>query len=151
MDNNQAVGKALYAEFRKGDQTYQVILMPDGVATNGRYVPATMYRRQVSAAKPRKAWKTQAMPSIELDTFGAFVKLNEQDAIAKANSRLSYYYSTFQRLSDYGYKLYQKLIVVEVSAEDLNEVMKMKTPYKVLGRITRCRRSLGFGEELFAS
>ena len=150
MDNNQAVGKALYAEFRNGSQTYQVILMPDGIAKNGRYVPATAYRRQVSAAKPRKAWKTQALPAIELDTFGAFIKLNEQDAISSANTRLAYYYSTFQRLSDYGYKLYQKLIVVEVSVEDITDVYASKTPYKVLGRITRCRRALGFGEELFA-
>ncbi len=41
-------------------------------------------------------------------------------------------------------------IIVEVASEDLDGIRLGKTPYKVLGRITRVRKALGFSQELFA-
>ena len=150
MDSNQVMGKALYMELRNGGQTYQLMLTPDGFATDGRYVPATIYRRQISASKPRRAWKTIALPSIKVNAFGAFDKVPHGEAIAEAENRMKHMYQVISRLKDYGYKLYKKAIIVEVSAEDMNDIRQSKTPYKVLGRITRVRRTLGFSENLFA-
>lgn len=148
-NQNPVVGKALYAEFRKGTSTYQTIITPDGLTKEGRYVPATLYRRQISKLKPRSAWKTQALPALEMDSVGAFQKLNVEDAKQLAYSRLSYVYSTFSRLGDYSFSLYKNVLVIEASAEDLEDVRRMKTPYKLLARITRTRRVQGFSEELF--
>jgi hypothetical protein len=50
-----------------------------------------------------------------------------------------------------GWTLFKQPIAVEVTPEDMDDVRLGKTPYKILGRITRCRRTLGFGEELFVS
>ena len=52
-------------------------------------------------------------------------------------------------MESYGYKLYKQPIVVEVSQADVADIRSSKTPYKVLGRITRARKALGFGEKLF--
>jgi hypothetical protein len=54
--------------------------------------------------------------------------------------------SIFKQLSSYGYKVYKQPLVVEVSQADLEEIRYSKTPYKILGRITRVRKTLGFGE-----
>jgi hypothetical protein len=54
--------------------------------------------------------------------------------------------TTLSQLNSYGYKLYKSPILVEVAQEDLEQIRLSKTPYKILGRITRVRRTLGFGE-----
>ena len=151
MDANQVAGKALYLEFRKDTSTYQVIVTPDGISKEGRYVPASIYRRQISESKPRKAWKVQTLPAIGLDSFGAFTRLSPEQAHEKSLLRLEYIYSTFSRLRDYGFALYKSPIIVETATEDMSDIAQSKTPYKVLGRITRVRRTLGFGESLFAT
>lgn len=149
MDANQIAGKAMYLEFRNGPQTYQVIVTPDGLTKEGRYVPATMYRRQISAAKPRKIWKPQTLPGISLDTFGAFVKMTDAENAEKHEKRFTYALPTFSRLADYAYRLYKTPIFVEVAVEDMDDIRASRTPYKILGRITRVRRTLGFGESFF--
>ena len=149
-DKDKVVGKALYMELRNSDQTYQVIVTPDGIASNGKYVPASIYRRQISQAKPRRAWKTFTLPNLTVNEFGAFTQLDETLARSTGRDRVNYVESTFTRLMTYGYKLYKTPIIVEVSVEDLDGIRLSKTPYKILGRITRLRRTLNFGESLFA-
>ena len=148
-EKDKVTGKALYMEFRSGSQTYQMIITPDGVSSNGRAVPATMYRRQISKLKPRKAWKTYSLPAVPLNSFGAYDALETVDAMEKSNTRLEYIANSFTQLLSYHYQLYKQPIFVEVSQEDIEQVRMAKTPYKILGRITRVRRSLGFGEALF--
>lgn len=149
-DKDKVVGKALYMEFRSGSQTYQMILTPDGVTTEGRNVPSSVYRRQISASKPRRAWKTYSLPKLPQDPSGIFSTLSADDSKAQAVNRLQYLESTFARMEAYGYKLYMKPLAIEVSYADLDEIRNFKTPYKILGRITRVRKTLGFSEKLFA-
>lgn len=149
-DNDKVIGKALYMEFRQGGNTYQTILTPDGLLNDGRSVPATLYRRQISRIHPRKAWKTYSLPSLGKDEFGAFRKYSGEEHTSLISSRVAHLESIFSRLESYSYRLYKQPIVVEVSIADLQEIRNAKTPYKVLGRITRLRRHLGFGEQLFA-
>jgi hypothetical protein len=150
-EKEKVIGKALYAEFRSGLQTYQLMLTPDGITTNGKYVPAMMYRRQVSASKPRKAWKNYSLPSISVNEFGAFTPVDTAAALNTAKARLEFMSATIDHLSRYKYVVYKLPIVVEVSAEDLDGIRLGKTPYKVLGRITRIRKTLGFSDALFLS
>lgn len=149
-DKDKVVGKALYLEFRSGSQTYQVIITPDGITTEGRNIPSTVYRRQISATKPRRAWKTYALPKLPQETTGVFSAINEEVALSQASSRLAYLEATFVRMESYGYKLFMKPLIIEVSQADLDDIRASKTPYKILGRITRVRKALGFGEKLFA-
>lgn len=149
-DKDKVVGKAVYMEFRSGSQTYQMIITPDGITTEGKNVPSTIYRRQISKIKPRRAWKTYALPKLAQEVTGVFHSRGNQDALNDAVTRLNYVDSTFSRMDSYNYTLYKQPIVVEVSQADLNEIRLSKTPYKILGRITRLRRHLGFGEQLFS-
>ena len=149
-DKDKVVGKALYLELRSGISTYQVLLTPDGIASNGRAVPATLYRRQISKLKPRRAWKTYSLPSLSLNAFGTYEATDKDTALQNADSRIGYMSSTFNQLKSYGYNLYKQPLFIEVSQEDLESIRLSKTPYKILGRITRVRRTLGFGELIVA-
>ena len=149
-DKDKVVGKALYLELRQGMSTYQLLLTPDGISSNGRAVPATVYRRQISSAKPRRAWKTYSLPSLPINAFGTYEATDKDNALQTADSRVGYMATTFSQLKSYGYTLYKQPLLIEVSQEDLESIRLSKTPYKVLGRITRVRRTLGFGEFIIA-
>lgn len=148
-DKDKVVGKALYVEMRNNASTYQMLITPDGVSENGRAVPAMMYRRQISKLSPRRGWKTYSLPTLPLNAFGGYEQVTKDLASPQAIERLSHLEITFRQLASYNYKVYKQPIVVEVSQADLEEVRYSKTPYKVLGRITRVRKTLGFGETLF--
>ncbi len=145
-EKDKVIGKALYLEFHSTGQTYQMLITPDGVSSNGRAVPATVYRRQISKLKPRRAWKTYSLPALPLNSFGAYETQSKDDATQAADVRANYIATTLTQLNSYSYKLYKSPILVEVAQEDLESIRLSKTPYKILGRITRVRRTLGFGE-----
>jgi len=146
-DKDKVIGKALYLELRTpANQTYQMLLTPDGISSNGRAVPSTLYRRQISKLKPRRAWKTYSLPTLPINSFGAYETQSKDDATQAAHQRLNYMATTLSQLNSYSYKLYKSPILVEVAQEDLEQIRLSKTPYKILGRITRVRRTLGFGE-----
>jgi hypothetical protein len=148
-EKDKVIGKAVYLELRSGPQTYQLMITPDGITTEGKYVPAMVYRRQISAIRPRKAWKNYSLPSINVNEFGAFTQIPRAEALEAAKSRLEFTMSTMDQISRYKYQIYKQPVLIEVSSEDLSGIRLGKTPYKVLGRITRVRRALGFSEELF--
>lgn len=150
-DKDKVVGKAMYMELRQGTQTYQILITPDGISSTGKNVPSMVYRRQISASQPRKGWKHTGLPTTSVDEFGVFQKRTKEDAMRLGEHRIEMVASTFNQLATYGYQVYKQPLFVEVAAEDLDGIRAGKTPYKVLGRITRVRRSLGFGEELFVS
>lgn len=150
-EKDKVVGKALYAELRQGGQTYQILITPDGIASNGKNVSASMYRRQISMHHARKGWKQYGLPNLPVDGFGSYTKMTTEQALDAAGSRAAFFKSTLNQLATYQYRVYKQPIFVEVSVEDLDTIRAGKTPYKVLGRITRVRRALGFGEELFVS
>lgn len=149
-EKDKVIGKALYMEFRQGSQTYQVIVTPDGVTNEGRVIPSSIYRRQLSRSKPRRAWKHFTLPSIQVNEFGVFESKTKEDSIKMGLTRAEFLSATFNQLSSYKYVMYKLPLLVEVSQDDLNEIRLGRTPYKILGRITRVRKAQGFSEELFA-
>lgn len=142
-------GKAVYLEFRKASWTVQMILMPDGHNPMGVYVPHTLYRRQISADAPRKSWKTSS--AVAEPWHGVRPQISDDSALSFGLSRFEFMEGTLVNLASRGWKLYKKPVIVEVTAQDMDDVRQGKTPYKVVARITRVRRALGFGEALFAS
>jgi hypothetical protein len=147
-EKDKVVGKALYLELHSGEQRYQMLVTPDGVSSAGKNVPAVLYRRQVSRTAPRRAWKTTSFPTLTLNEFGTYALLSKELALESATSRVAYIGNIVERLNSYNYRIYKTPIFVEVSQADLDDVRAAKTPYKVLGRITRVRRALGFQDLL---
>jgi hypothetical protein len=152
MTDTKVVGKALYLEFRHGGSTNQVIITPEAINASGKYVPITTYRRRISSSSPRKTWKQMSTVfRSEIDPMtNKLVALGKEHALATVADRISYTDNLFNQLVTSGWQLYKQPIVVEVTQEDLEDIRLSKTPYKILGRITRCRRALNFGESLFA-
>lgn len=148
-------GHAVYLEFRKGPMTTQVIVMPEGRGTSGHTIPMTMYRRRLSPAQPRKTWKIFASavsgpiaPSMTTSLTTGSIPV-PVDFKLEAARRLSFTDSLFTGLAANNWKLFKTPIVVEVEAKDLDEARAGKTPYKIIGRILKVRKSLGFPKELF--
>ena len=147
----KVIGKALYLELRNGETTTQLILTPEGLNSSNKLVPLTLYRRRISRIQPRKGWKQiSSYASPEMDASGKIAQYSLEQAQLVVKDKLSFTDSIFNQLIMQGWTLFKQPIVVEVTPEDMDEVRLGKTPYKILGRITRCRRTLGFGEELFA-
>lgn len=151
MADVKVVGKALYLEFRRGTETNQVIITPEAVNASGKYVPISTYRRRITKANPRSTWKQMSTAfRSETDlTTGQLVQLGKEHALSTVRDRISYADSLFAQLINSGWQLYKEPIAVEVTFDDLEDIRMSKTPYKILGRITRCRRTLNFGEALF--
>jgi hypothetical protein len=150
MANANVIGKALYLELRDGAVTQQVLFTPEGITSGGKYVPLTTYRRRISATAPRKAWRQMTtMFMSERDPSGNLIQLGKEHALATVLDRVSYTEGLFNQLTNNDYRIHGKPITVEVTSDDLEDVRLGKTPYKVLGRITRSRRVLDFGEALF--
>lgn len=152
MDVNtesDVVGKAAYFEFRKHDYTVQMVFMPDGHTAMGVYVPPTVYRRQISSSAPRKSWKIST--GVAEAWHGARPPVDDSAALAFGLARYEFVDTMLANLATRGWKLYRQPIIIEVTAADMDDARQGKTPYKVIARITRSRKALGFGEALFAS
>ena len=150
--NTTVVGKALYLELRRGGYTTQVLVTPEAIMLNGKVVPMTCYKRRISSSEPRKTWKqVSSMFMSEKDPVtGAFFVMNKDHALATVPNRLQFVETLFMQMISQGYSLFKSPITVEVTHEDLEDIRKGSTPYKILGRVTRCRRALNFGESLFS-
>lgn len=148
--DTKVIGKALYLELRKGGETQQVIFTPEGISASNRYVPITTYRRRINAANPRKTWKQMSTVfQSERTPEGQIVPLGKEHALATVVDRIGFTNNLFDQLITQGWTVHKQPIAVEVTVEDLEDIRLSKTPYKILGRITRCRRTLNFGESLF--
>jgi hypothetical protein len=65
-----------------------------------------------------------------------------------AKERLAFGDKLFSQIIDHGYSLRKSPIVVEIGIDDLDDICAHKTPYKILARITRSRKVLGFADAL---
>ena len=150
--DTKVIGKALYLEMRNGAHTMQLVMTPEGFTSTNKLVPMTVYRRRISKIQPRKTWKQiSAHTAPECDASCKIAQYSLEQALLVSKDKLSFTDSIFNQLIMQGWTLFKQPIAVEVTPEDMDDVRLGKTPYKILGRITRCRRTLGFGEELFVS
>lgn len=145
-------GKALYLELEQTGSTgvLQLLLTPDMKSPSGAHVPLTLYRRRLTPSKPRTTWNaysTYDKPKIDAD--GNFEVITyKSDARTIATQRLVFGDKLFKQIIDHGYKLRKSPIVVEIGVDDLDDICAHKTPYKILARVTRTRKVLGFADAL---
>ena len=139
-------GKAVYLEFVKPAHgiTTQVLIMPEGMSTSHKTVGMTVYRRRLSVAQPRKTWKAATTHHTSVTLLSSSSPVTPDQA---TDQILSFLFPLFRSLETNEYVLYKDPIVVEVTAEDLEDSRMAKTPYKVLGRVWKVRKKLGFPKE----
>lgn len=150
-NTNQVVGKAIYLEFVKPNATTQVLILPEAISSAHRLVPMTMFRRRLSVHQPRKTWSVSLSPhtSATLRTYSgpgaAHIPMSEPEVAQKMSEFTN---PLFASLINNGWPLYKDPIVVEVTAEDMEMARQGKTPYKVLGRVNKVRKNLGYPKEI---
>jgi len=137
------VGHALYLELIKGIYTTQIVLTPEGISSSHKKVPMGMYRRRLSTIQPKKQWKFAVAASSSAPVVG----VTPPSAHDVAQNYLRYWKTYLDGFAAQEWTLFGKPIIVEVTAEDLEDVRLAKTPYKVLGRVWKVRKALGFPKE----
>jgi hypothetical protein len=149
------VGKALYMEFRKGVNTAQIIVTPEGIDDKGKYIPVSTWRRQISSWSPKKPWKCYTAVTTELLNarkevcIGEVKEVSDPDhALTLAEETLVDLTKTLNNLYNAEWKMVEKPISIEFSVEDLLNTSAWETPQALIRRIGRARKELGFPEEL---
>lgn len=152
-----AVGKALYLEFRRDLYTYQIIITPEAVSLDNTKVHnSTVMARRISTYHPRRNWSFAGNPTVvngsraSRDAMGAFEPMTEEDAKVYASTRIErQLMSTLNQLAHKDWKLFKNPITVEVTYKDMESINQSKTPNDLIRRINRTRTANGWGEALF--
>ena len=156
MDAQQTLaGQALYLEMTnsKGD-TAQILLVPMGII-DGKVSQPAMLRRTLTQWSPRAQWQidkiqTSPVPTVPSGTTATFGTMSDEEAqqlslevLAPIRNQLSYLMEKDWKLRN------DKPLVVEVSQQDLIDVINWSSPQGLLRRVLRTRKEAGFPEELF--
>lgn len=137
---------ALYLEMVKAANrlAYQVFLIPQGFSASGDNVPATVIFRALTADKNRSTWK---FITGSLQPFDP-ASTTAQDARMLAENLLVDFVDKFTMLADNGYKLRERAIYLEVTPDDRNFVYTSSTPWDLIKRMERTRKSYGYPENV---
>lgn len=150
--NSNVYGRALYLELEQTGNTsvLQLIITPDMKSPSGQHIPLALYRRRLTHAKPRANWAAySSYDKPQTDADGSFTVItSKSQAVIDARAKLVFTEKLFKQIIDHGYKLRKAPIVVEIGLEDLDDLCNHKTPYKILSRVTRTRKVLGFADAL---
>ena len=154
-DHAELIGKALYLEFRKGVNTAQIIITPEGIDKEGNYVPVSTWRRQISTWSPKKPWRCYTAPNetqLAERKSQCVSKVAENPDTDKANEEamemIVALTTTLNNLYDNKWELYKEPIVLDFSMEDLLNTKAWETPSALTRRIMRARKELDFPDEL---
>lgn len=149
------VGKALYLEFRKGVNTAQIILTPEGIDNTGKYVPVSTWRRQISSWSPKKPWRCYATANTDVVSFRKEMcvgEIHEMDtpelALSLAHKTIVDLTTLLNNLYNSDWELVEKPLAIEFSLEDLIDTVSWNTPQALIRRIGRARKEANFPEEL---
>jgi hypothetical protein len=144
LDKEKKVqGIAVYAEFRRAGQTMQLIVTPDAYTTEGNLVPMTLIRRIVTKETPKKQWKNSTLRGVNVEEQS---KVEDKDKAEFAELRMRHAIHFFDQIITQGWTIEQKPILVEVSRHDADDLIKGKTPNKIIYRVHISRKALGFPE-----
>ena len=148
-----AVGKALYLEFRKDQYTYQVVITPHAITLENEVVPPAFIRRRVSVWHPRRNWQLDKLNRVETptrDADGNFEQNSVEVGVENfAETAYGFIKGQFNNLLAQDWKLYERPLVVEFSYEDLTAIRDGKTPNQLYRRIERSRKAVSWSDELF--
>ncbi len=149
LDKEKKVqGIAVYAEFRRAGQTMQLIVTPDAYTTEGNLVPMTLIRRIVTKETPKKQWKNSTLRgSIDLsEMVTEKITISDLEKLEFTETRMRHAIHFFDQILSQGWTIEQKPILVEVSRHDADDLIKGKTPNKIIYRVHISRKALGFPE-----
>lgn len=153
-NDTNVVGHALYLELIRSDSSggycQQFLLTPEGVTTDSRVVPMTMYRRRLSTAAPRKTWKQSGSSRTAAFAMEQTRAIPEPAARREAvlNEMLTFMEGAMKNINANNYKVRIEPIIVEVTSADMDEIKNGKTPYKILNRLMKVRKVRGFPSDL---
>ena len=150
LDKEKKVqGVGVYAEFRKPGATMQLLITPDVYTHSGTLVPMALHRRVVTPITPKKQWKTTSFRNmIVKDMVESGKTLDDSERTIFVDERVRYALPYFDEVLKGGWSIQNKPILTEVSRHDADDLIKGKTPNKVLYRIHISRKALGFPAEL---
>ena len=144
--DKEVQGVASYLEFRRYDSTIQIVIIPDAVTTTGKVTRASMFRRQITTISPRKQWRSTYF-NINFDKADAdFLSKDESDIATM--TRLAPVESYLSSIASYGFTLYKKPLLAEISKQDVDSILIGKLPSKLMYRISQLRSVNGFDENL---
>jgi hypothetical protein len=144
LDKEKKVqGIAVYAEFRRAGQTMQLIVTPDAYTTEGNLVPMTLLRRIVTKETPKKQWKSSTLRGVNVEEQ---IKVEDTGKANFAELRMRHAIHFFDQILSQGWTIEEKPILVEVSRHDADDLIKGKTPNKIIYRVHISRKALGFPE-----
>jgi hypothetical protein len=148
LDKEKKVqGIAVYAEFRRSGQTMQLIVTPDAYTTTGNLVPMTLMRRVVTKDTPKKQWKIAVLRGVDVEEFvSTRATVADTGKADFAELRMRHAIHFFDQIVSQGWTIEQKPILVEVSRHDADDLIKGKTPNKIIYRVHISRKALGFPE-----
>jgi hypothetical protein len=150
LDNTKEVqGVGVYAEFRKPGATMQIIVTPDGYTTDGKEVPAQLFRRVVTPASPKKQWRNSPIPNQPTTALNGS-PLHDENKETFSSQRMMGFSELFDAIGNGGWQIVKDSFLIEVSKKDLEEIRQDKTPNKLLYRINLVRQASDFPEELIA-
>jgi hypothetical protein len=149
LDKTKTVqGLTLYAEFSKEGFRSEFFMTPDGFTAEGTPVPAKVFRRTLSADKPKKLWSaTTLRPATEIAEIGV-KDLADSDKEAYIEKRIENINQIFQGFIQGDWTLINEPFLIETSQKDLADIAKGETPIKVVYRINQSRKALGFPVEI---
>lgn len=137
------VGVGMYLEMRRSTASMsyvsQMIVMPE-ITRPDVAVPMTMLNRRLSQAAPKKTWSRFSSSSMSGKILGSANEIVQQ--------MTGFIQSSMDRHVTAGYKSVGYPIFFEVTREDAFALRDLKTPYKIIGRINKGRKALGYPEEL---
>jgi hypothetical protein len=148
LDKEKKVqGIAVYAEFRRAGQTMQLIVTPDAYTTEGNLVPMTLIRRIVTKETPKKQWKNSTLRGVNVaDLLSTGATIADTGKAEFTETRMRHAVHFFDQIISQGWTIEQKPILVEVSRHDADDLIKGKTPNKIIYRVHISRKALGFPE-----
>lgn len=152
LDKDKPVqGYALYAEFRKGGNTNQMIFLPDFHTTGGRLMQGRLMYRTVSADSPKKQWQHRTVFTKAVqDLYDAPRNTGAEESRKKRGAQRVEHVETFlmQMLSG-AWTLVGAPLTIEVSHADADAIDSGKTPTKFIYRLGQCRAAAGYPADLF--
>jgi hypothetical protein len=123
-------------------------MTPDGFTPEGNPVPAKVYRRTLSADKPKKLWSaTTLRPATDIAEIGV-KELADSDKETYIEKRIENITSIFEGFIKGDWELVNEPFLIETSQKDLAEVAKGETPIKIVYRINQSKKALGFPVEI---
>ena len=148
LDKEKKVqGIAVYAEFRRAGQTMQLIVTPDAYTTTGNLVPMTLIRRVVTKDTPKKQWKSAVLRGVDVaEMLDKKITITDLEKAEFTERRMRHSIHFFDQIVSQGWTIEQKPILVEVSRHDADDLIKGKTPNKIIYRVHISRKALGFPE-----